>query len=135
MISLFLTFLLSSAIAVPLPVVDIPARDVFVPPVLTPNADCIWKIGTTQTVTWSVQADENLMFYVLIRFFLSRDVSHPPERITNTKATIILVKDKRLDMGTFGHYNSYDGSLVLFYRSSSDNWYRCPRRSSRRRGA
>ena len=115
MISLFFTFLLSSAIAAPL--VDIPARDVFVPPVLTPNADCIWKIGTTQTVTWSVHADANLMFYVLIRLFSSRDVSHPPERITNTKATIILVKDKLLDIGMFSHYSPYYSSpLALFPR-------------------
>lgn len=29
-------------------------RDVFVPPVLQPNHSSVWKVGTTQTVTWYV---------------------------------------------------------------------------------
>lgn len=33
------------------------------------------------------------------RILLHRDVSHPPKQITNTKASIILVKERRLDFG------------------------------------
>jgi len=53
-------------------------RDVFVPPVLQPNHESVWKVGTTQTVTW--------------------DVRNPPKQITNTNAMIVLVTDGLLDM-------------------------------------
>ena len=45
----FFALFLSLVAAAP---VDIHARDVFVPPVLTPNNTSVWKIGTEQTVTW-----------------------------------------------------------------------------------
>lgn len=32
--------------------VDLGKRDVFVPPVLTPNRKSVWKVGSIQTVTW-----------------------------------------------------------------------------------
>ncbi|KAF8192124.1 hypothetical protein BJ912DRAFT_849172 [Pholiota molesta] len=55
----------------------IEARDVFVPPVLTPNSHSVWKVGSKQTVTW--------------------DVKSPPAQITNTEAQVILVTNGRLD--------------------------------------
>ncbi|KAF8904109.1 hypothetical protein CPB84DRAFT_1745939 [Gymnopilus junonius] len=51
--------------------VDLSLRDVFVPPVVLPNRESVWKVGSQQTVKW--------------------DVSDPPKQITNTKAKIILV--------------------------------------------
>ncbi|KAF8817204.1 hypothetical protein BYT27DRAFT_7127050 [Phlegmacium glaucopus] len=57
--------------------IELEKRDVFVPPVLTPDSTSVWKCGSTQTVTW--------------------DVSNPPKQITNTKGQIILVKDGMLD--------------------------------------
>ncbi|KAG5969556.1 hypothetical protein E4U55_002051 [Claviceps digitariae] len=45
-------------------------RDVFVPPIIEPNADSVWTIGTTQVVTW--------------------DVTHPPKQITNRLGRIVL---------------------------------------------
>ncbi|KAF8158541.1 hypothetical protein B0H34DRAFT_656283 [Crassisporium funariophilum] len=58
--------------------VQLAARDVFVPPVISPNNKSTWKIGSTQTVKW--------------------DVTHPPKQITNTGVQIILVKAGKLDM-------------------------------------
>jgi hypothetical protein len=58
--------------------VDLSRRDVFVPPVLLPNSQSIWKVGTEQTVKW--------------------DVSNPPKQITNTEAKIILVTNGLLDL-------------------------------------
>jgi hypothetical protein len=69
-----LAFLCALVAAMP---VDLSKRDVFVPHVLEPRVGSVWKIGTTQKVTW--------------------DVTNPPKRITNTKAEIILVKDGLLD--------------------------------------
>ncbi len=43
--------LLSVVVAAPL---DLYKRDVFVPPVLTPNAESVWKVGSIQNVTWYV---------------------------------------------------------------------------------
>lgn len=77
LVFVFIAFFLSFISAAPLDV-SLVARDVFVPPVLTPNSDSVWKIGTNQTVTW--------------------DVSNPPKRITNSRASIVLVKDGRLDI-------------------------------------
>ncbi|KAF9523900.1 hypothetical protein CPB83DRAFT_862108 [Crepidotus variabilis] len=57
--------------------VDLTARDVYAPPVLSPNSTSIWKVGSNQTVTW--------------------DASNPPKQITNPKAKIILVKNGILD--------------------------------------
>ncbi|TFK37253.1 hypothetical protein BDQ12DRAFT_685562 [Crucibulum laeve] len=58
------------------PVGAVPAQqstnDVFVPPVLTPTAGTIWKVGTQQTVTW--------------------DVSNPPVHITNAIGEILMSK-------------------------------------------
>jgi len=59
------------------PVEQLSKRDVFVPPVLTPNSHSVWKVGSKQTVTW--------------------DVRSPPAQITNTEAQVILVTDGRLD--------------------------------------
>lgn len=41
--------LLSVVVAAPL---ELYKRDVFVPPVLTPNSESVWKIGSIQNVTW-----------------------------------------------------------------------------------
>ncbi|KAF8968967.1 hypothetical protein BDZ97DRAFT_1797242 [Flammula alnicola] len=58
--------------------VQLSARDVFVPPVLTPNVHSVWKVGSTQTVTW--------------------DLTDAPTQITNSKAKVILVTDGLLDL-------------------------------------
>ncbi|KIM35888.1 hypothetical protein M413DRAFT_324580 [Hebeloma cylindrosporum] len=58
--------------------VHLVGRDVFVPPVILPNHKSVWKVGTTQTVTWNV--------------------TNPPKQITNTNAMIVLVTDGRLDI-------------------------------------
>jgi hypothetical protein len=34
------------------PIEQLATRDVFVPPVLTPNGHSVWKVGSKQTVTW-----------------------------------------------------------------------------------
>ena len=34
--------------------VSLSERDVSVPPVLLPNGKSVWKVGTTQTITWYV---------------------------------------------------------------------------------
>ncbi|KAF4617259.1 hypothetical protein D9613_005662 [Agrocybe pediades] len=57
--------------------IELSQRDVFVPPVVLPNSQSVWKVGSKQTVKW--------------------DVSDPPAQITNTEAKIILVTDGLLD--------------------------------------
>ncbi|KAI0714895.1 hypothetical protein C8Q76DRAFT_440184 [Earliella scabrosa] len=47
-------------------------QDVYVPPVLTPNADTVWFTGRTYNVTW--------------------DTSDPPAQITNRYGRILLRK-------------------------------------------
>ncbi|KAF8895152.1 hypothetical protein BD779DRAFT_1668489 [Infundibulicybe gibba] len=54
------------------------ARDVFVPPVLTPCEGAIWKIGSQQNVTWNV--------------------TEPPKMITNRKGMIVLSYGGRLNL-------------------------------------
>ncbi|KAF9465755.1 hypothetical protein BDZ94DRAFT_300949 [Collybia nuda] len=48
------------------------ARDVYVPPVLYPNANTVWKAGSRHNVTW--------------------DTSNPPAQITNKIGMIVLAK-------------------------------------------
>lgn len=45
----FMLSLLALVAAVPIHLV---ARDVWVPPVLTPTAETVWKAGETYEVTW-----------------------------------------------------------------------------------
>ncbi|KAJ7289392.1 hypothetical protein C8J57DRAFT_431263 [Mycena rebaudengoi] len=52
--------------------VGLEARDVFVPPILTPRAGTVWTVGQTQHVTW--------------------DVTNPPKQITNGIGRIMLRK-------------------------------------------
>ncbi|KAK0466909.1 uncharacterized protein EV420DRAFT_1506060, partial [Desarmillaria tabescens] len=49
------------------------SRDVYVPPITSPDASTVWTVNTTQTVTW--------------------DVSDPPVNITNRYGLIMLRKD------------------------------------------
>jgi hypothetical protein len=46
----FMLFVLAFVSAVPIHV----ARDVWVPKILTPTANTVWKIGSTYEVTWYV---------------------------------------------------------------------------------
>lgn len=39
-------------------------RDVVAPPIITPNAQTVWPIGTTQTVTWYVLSKPYTSFVV-----------------------------------------------------------------------
>ena len=50
--ALVLSFLMTVVVAAPVQLED---RDVFVPPVVLPNAESVWKIGTKQIVQWYVQ--------------------------------------------------------------------------------
>ncbi len=61
--------LVTSVLATP---IHIP-RDVYDPPITSPNACTVWTVNTTQTVTW--------------------DVSNPPTDITNPIGSIKLRKD------------------------------------------
>ncbi|KAF5315044.1 hypothetical protein D9619_007419 [Psilocybe cf. subviscida] len=60
------------------PVSQLSIRDVFVPPVLTPNSKTVWKVGAIETVTW--------------------DVSEAPKSITNSEARVVLVTDGHMDL-------------------------------------
>ncbi|TFK39037.1 hypothetical protein BDQ12DRAFT_650706 [Crucibulum laeve] len=53
-------------------------RDVFVPPLITPAEGAVWKIGSTQTVTW--------------------DASNPPAQITNPQGTLYFRKDELIQL-------------------------------------
>ncbi|KAK0188603.1 hypothetical protein F5146DRAFT_1055934 [Armillaria mellea] len=61
--------LVASVIATPIHI----ARDVYDPPITSPNANTVWTVNTTQTVTW--------------------DTSNPPAQITNPIGSIRLRKD------------------------------------------
>lgn len=63
-----LTALVASAFATPIHV----TRDVYAPPVTSPNVSTVWTVNTTQTVTW--------------------DTSNPPAQITNRLGSIRLRK-------------------------------------------
>ncbi|KAK0202495.1 hypothetical protein DFS33DRAFT_1340573 [Desarmillaria ectypa] len=66
-----LSALVASAFATPILI----PRDVYVPPITSPDASTVWTVNTTQTVTW--------------------DVSDPPVSITNRLGSIRLRKDDR----------------------------------------
>jgi len=94
LVALVLSFIMTVVVAAPVNTLE--DRDVFVPPVVLPNAASVWKIGTQQIVQWYVQkvcprtdADEHW----------SRDISHRPDQITNKRGMIVLVKNGRLDIG------------------------------------
>jgi len=36
--------------------IPVTSRDVFDPPVTNPNADTVWTVGSTQTVTWDTSS-------------------------------------------------------------------------------
>ncbi|KAK0214846.1 hypothetical protein IW262DRAFT_246872 [Armillaria fumosa] len=61
--------LVASVVATPIHI----ARDVYDPPITSPNANTVWIVNTTQTVTW--------------------DTSNPPAQITNPIGSIMLRKD------------------------------------------
>ncbi|KAJ7600815.1 hypothetical protein C8J56DRAFT_18757 [Mycena floridula] len=67
----FMMALLTSCLVASGPVGD---RDVFVPPILSPKNNAVWKAGSVQTVSWN-----------------TRDA---PKRITNSKGMIVLGKGK-----------------------------------------
>ncbi|KAK0489239.1 hypothetical protein IW261DRAFT_1443894 [Armillaria novae-zelandiae] len=69
-----LTALVASAFATPIHI----ARDVYSPPITSPDANTVWTVNTTQTVTW--------------------DASNPPVNISNG-ASIWLRKDVELAEG------------------------------------
>ena len=74
---LFISTLASFALALPLHA----ARDVYAPPVTSPAAGTEWVVNSTQTVTWYVDlssVDSQLTYCPMYR-----DVSSPPEQITN----------------------------------------------------
>ncbi|KAK0501607.1 hypothetical protein EDD18DRAFT_742501 [Armillaria luteobubalina] len=61
--------LVASVVATPIHI----ARDVYDPHITSPNANTVWIVNTTQTVTW--------------------DTSNPPAQITNPIGSILLRKD------------------------------------------
>ncbi|EJF63341.1 hypothetical protein BD309DRAFT_835894, partial [Dichomitus squalens] len=69
----FVLSLLAFAYALPLAV-----RDVFVPPVTSPDVGTVWTIGSQQNVTW--------------------DTSTAPQNITNKVGQVILAKGGKLDI-------------------------------------
>jgi len=71
----FMLSLLALVAAVPIHLV---ARDVWVPPVLTPTAKTVWKAGETYEVTW--------------------DTSTKPAQVTNPIGQIVLSKAGYLDI-------------------------------------
>ncbi|TCD70869.1 hypothetical protein EIP91_001177 [Steccherinum ochraceum] len=71
----FFALITFTAFAAALPVY---LRDVFVPPITSPDAGTIWVVGQTHNVTW--------------------DINGAPSQITNTNGTIVLVTNGRLDL-------------------------------------
>ncbi|KAK0489241.1 hypothetical protein IW261DRAFT_1443900 [Armillaria novae-zelandiae] len=61
--------LVASVVATPIHI----ARDVYDPPITSPDANTVWTVNTTQTVTW--------------------DTSDPPTQITNPIGSIMLRKN------------------------------------------
>ena len=37
--------------------IELERRDVFVPPIISPDSSSVWKCGSNQTVTWCVSPD------------------------------------------------------------------------------
>jgi len=70
----FIFSLLALVAAAPVLVV----RDVWVPPIITPTANTVWKAGGTYEVTW--------------------DTSTKPDQVTNSKGEVVLSKAGRLDI-------------------------------------
>ncbi|KAK7677722.1 hypothetical protein QCA50_019274 [Cerrena zonata] len=73
---LFVTLL--STLVSALPILE--SRDVFVPPITSPDALTIWSVGSKQNVTW--------------------DTSNPPAQITNGNGTIYLAKGGLIQLDT-----------------------------------
>lgn len=75
----FTALLLSAASTVLAAPVQLSARDVWVPKILSPDASTIWQAGGTYYVTWALD--------------------QKPQNVTNPKGTVYLSKDSILDIG------------------------------------
>ncbi|KIM56796.1 hypothetical protein SCLCIDRAFT_131775 [Scleroderma citrinum Foug A] len=80
------------AVVMPMP---LHKRDVFVPPVVTPDANTVWVVGQYYDVTW--------------------DTSNPPAQITNTEGQIYLIVNGLIDFDykLASGFNILDGSVQI----------------------
>lgn len=77
--------------------VPISPRDVFVPPVLYPNAATVWKVGNHHNVTWYVVS--SVLSSKVTHPIYHRNVTDAPEHITNPVGQIYLAKAGIINLG------------------------------------
>jgi len=91
-----------SASAAPVVLSSLSQRDVWVPPIITPNAETSWTIGSNQTVTW--------------------DTSNPPSQVSNPIGTLLLGhlepdgaggENLDVDHPLARNFSLYDGSVTI----------------------
>jgi len=73
-----LATLLFSAVSILAAPVQLDARDVWVPKILSPDENSVWQVGETYTVEWALD--------------------RKPQSVTNPIGTIYLSKSGRLDI-------------------------------------
>ncbi|EGN98381.1 hypothetical protein SERLA73DRAFT_183352 [Serpula lacrymans var. lacrymans S7.3] len=95
----FTTFLLTLlslfAFAIALPISNLQARDVFVPPILYPHAGTVWQAGNHHNVTW--------------------DISGAPVNITNKVGMVILATNglEDIEHPLASNFNILDGRVEI----------------------
>ncbi|KAF9071732.1 hypothetical protein BDP27DRAFT_1218771 [Rhodocollybia butyracea] len=104
--NLFLAFVFALMTSVYAHPVSVTARDVYVPPILTPKAGDSWVIGDVRSVTWNV--------------------SSPPAQITNPVGQILLRKGNLTQNVTLAEgFNILDGNASFVVPSvTPDDDYR-----------
>ena len=73
-------------------------REVWAPPITSPQSDTIWTIGSEATVTWyvekarsSVWGGSSLLTASPSDLFVGdRDTANPPSQVTNSQGTLLL---------------------------------------------
>ncbi|KAI6129932.1 symbiosis-related protein, partial [Pisolithus thermaeus] len=92
LMSSFFAFMSLLALAMSIPVQK---RDVFVPPIISPNQGTVWYAGQEQEVTW--------------------DTENAPADITNSEGIIYLVVDNLIDFNyeLASGFNILDGSVQV----------------------
>ena len=114
-------------------------QDVYVPPVLTPDADTVWFTGRTYNVTWYVAPSPVIYRFqpssLLTPYAFCRDTSDPPAQITNRYGRILLRKGDFTTPST-SYAKNYQFCLYSLVLCSSMNSFprqrlRHPRRPCR----
>jgi hypothetical protein len=79
--------------------------DVFVPPIILPDDHTVWKVNSTQTVSWYVSPDPLKPSIMELNNCPRRNATNPPANISNG-AEVVLQNKKENIYSAFCHLSS-----------------------------